>query len=111
MVAHIVAKYNAAPMRGKQEDDIVIAQLVTDVANWDSSLNIYIPMLYNNEVELGHHAYRCRIDHLNFSPAAAVFPDINKIIDNDIAMMHKIHNILTNGQTDNHSVLQEQDKN
>lgn len=111
MVAHIVSKYNAAPLKGKQEDDIIVAHLMSNVANWDPTLKIYIPMLYKNEVELGHHAYRCRIDHVNYSPAAATFPEINKIIDNDIMMMNKIHNILTNGQTDNNSILQEQDKN
>lgn len=101
MVAHIVSKYNAAPLRGKQEDDRVVSQLMLDTANWDDSLKIFIPGLYKNEVEVGHHAYRCRIDHTGVSPAAINYTEINKIIDNDIMMMHKIHNTLTHGQTDN----------
>lgn len=101
MAAHIVSKYNAAPLKGKQEDDRVVAQIMYNIANWDPELKIYIPGLYKNNVELGHHAYRCRIDHTGASPAAVSYEHINKIIDNDIMMMHKIHNTLTNGQTNN----------
>lgn len=108
MAAHIVAKYNAAPLRGKQEDDIVVSQLMHQVANWDESLKIAVPMLNNNEIEPGYHAYRCRIDKLTHSPAAAVYKEINKIIDNDIMIMNKIHNILHHGQTNNGEGLLEE---
>lgn len=112
MVAHIVSKYNAAPLKGRQEDDRVIAQLMYGVANWDGSLKIYLPGLNKNIVELGHHAYRCRIDHTSVSPAATNYTEINKIIDNDIMMMNKIYNTLIHGQTtNNEGILTEvQDK-
>jgi hypothetical protein len=95
MVAYIVGKYNQAPLKGKQEDDIVVGQLMHDVANWDKSLTIRVPMLYKNEVELGHHVYRCRIDNISYSPAAAEFKDLDSIVDNDIMMMNKIHQAVT----------------
>jgi len=111
MVGHIVHKYNAAPLKGKQEDDIVVAQLMQGVADWDPSLKIDIPMLNNNQIELGHHAYRCRIDHIGHSPAAVHYPNLNEIINNDISMMNKIHNLITNGKTDSSGLIQEQAQN
>jgi len=94
MVAHVVNSFNKAPLKGKQEDDIVIGQLMYQVANWDDSLNIYLPILNDNEIELGYHAYRCRVNHLNYSPAAAIYDDIETILANDISIMHKVHNML-----------------
>jgi len=108
MVAYIVGKYNAAPLRGNQEDDIVIGLLLADVAKWDPTLTISLPILNNNEVEPGYCTYRSRIDAINCSPAAYNIEDLDKIIDNDIMMMHKIHNTITNGQTNNYSSLQRQ---
>lgn len=101
MVAYLVDRFNKAPFRGKQEDDVVVGQLLDGVANWDESLKIYLPILNNNEIELGHIVYRCRIDAINYSPAAADYEEINKIFANDIMIMHKIHNLITNGKTDN----------
>ena len=98
-------------LKGKQEDDIVIAQLMTDIAEWDYTLDICIPMLHKGEVELGYHAYRCRIDQISYSPAAGIYSNIDQIIDNDIMMMNKIHNLIHNGQTDDHKLLQEQVQN
>lgn len=101
MVAHIVSMYNKAPLKGKQEDDIVIAQLMTGIANWDASLNLCVPLLNDNKIETGYHAYRCRVDDVGYSPAAVDFLHINEILDNDIKVMHKIHNLVqSNKKTD-----------
>jgi len=111
MVAHVVKCYNSAPLKGKQEDDIVIAQIMQDVAKWDDTLHIAIPMMHHNKIQPGYHAYRCRIDPIHYSPAAGIYSDIDRIIDNDIIMMNQIHNFIVHGQTDNNLVLQEQVQN
>ena len=109
MVAYLVSEYNKAPLKGKQEDDIVVSQILFTAANWDKTLNIGLPILnYNNEIELGYHAYRCRINVLAHSPAAADFEELSKIIDNDIMIMHKIHKTLTHGKTNNEQLIHEQ---
>ena len=111
MVAYIVDKYNKAPFRGKQEDDRVVAQLMTDVANGDPTLTIFIPGFNKGEVALGHHAYRTRVDHTTNSPATVDYEEIEKIIDNDIMMMNKIHKTLTDGKTNSEQLVHEQAQN
>lgn len=96
MVSYIVDKYNKAPFKGKQEDDRVISQIMQNVTDWDTTLEISIPGFNNKEVFLDHHAYRTRTDFTNISPASVDYVHIEKIIDNDITMMHKIHDVLTN---------------
>ena len=111
MVAYIVDKYNKAPFKGKQEDDVVVAHLMTDVANWDTTLEICIPGMQNGRVDPNYHAYRTRMDHTRQSPASTTYVEINEIIENDIIMMHAIHKIITNGKTNSERLLQEQDQN
>ena len=108
MVAYIVDKFNRAPLRGKQEDDVIVGILMDDVANWDDSLVLYLPILNNNEIELGHIVYRCRIDPINYSPAASIYTELDKILANDIMIMHKIHNLITNGKDNNREIISQE---
>jgi hypothetical protein len=98
MVAYLVSTYNKAPFKGKQEDDVTVSYIMQGIANWDSSLSIYTP---NEIIEPGHHAYRCRVDHTGYYPGDTPYTEISKVIDIDNIMMNKVHNKLTNGQTDN----------
>ena len=91
MAEHIVQCYNKAPFKGLQEDDIVVAKIMKNVANWDPTLHVQVPMTNNLTIEPGHHVYRVRIDAVNYSPAAFEFDDIKTIIDHDIWMMNQVH--------------------
>lgn len=112
MAQYIVDCYNKAPFKGMQEDDIVVAKILMDKCPWDNTLQIYLPVMNELKIEPGHHAYRVRIDAVNYSPAAFEFDDIKTIIDNDIFIMNQIHNTVTNGKANNREgVLEEaQDK-
>lgn len=112
MAEYIVQCYNKAPFKGNQEDDIVVAMIMQDKADWDFSLEIYIPLIKDLKIEPGHHVYRVRINQGSYSPAAFDYDQIDKIIDNDINMMNQIHNTITNGKANNREgILEEaQDK-
>jgi hypothetical protein len=109
LAMYLLDKFNKAPLKGKFPEDIVVGQLLNNKGIWDGSINIYNP-LSDEDIPVDLPIYRVRLTN-SISPILSLPPDMDMIIEGDVTMMHNIHKTITNGQTNNHSILQEQDKN
>ena len=106
---YLVDKFNRAPLKGWLAEDIVISQILDGYCSWDDS----IPINYiTSEDSINTEAviYRVRLAALEVGPMFELPPNMSDIIGSDIKIMKLIHNTLTNGQANNHSILQEQTK-
>lgn len=93
---HLVDAFNKAPLKGIGSDDIIISHILQNYCTWDESIKIEL-----NEENLSGYAYRVRRAALMYSPLFALPSNIKEVIDSDITIMNKIHNLITNGKTDN----------
>jgi len=103
---HLVTLFNKAPLKGVGAEDMILSFLLEEYCPWDESIRIA-----TDESDSSNYAYRVRRMRLMFSPIFEIPANMKEVIDSDITIMNKIHNLITNGQTDNHSILPEQVQN
>jgi hypothetical protein len=97
---YLVDEFNKAPFLFSGLEDVVISNVLKDKTQFDDTLHVY-EINSNNIIEPGHHLYRVRLNH-NQMPTSIVKPEnLSEIIDSDIKSMYNIHNIITNGKSNN----------
>lgn len=98
VAVHVVNTFNKAPLKGIGTDDINVSHILKDYCSWDESLKIAL-----DESDLSSYAYRVRREAQAFSPMFAKPDNFQEVIDSDISIMNKIHNLIINGKDkDNH---------
>jgi hypothetical protein len=101
LVEYIVESFNKAPFLHSGADDGVVTKLLEDKVVLDETLPIYEIHLNNGQIKAGYHVYRVREELQSFSPAIKEIENLSEIIDSDIKSMYNIHNIITNGKSNN----------
>ena len=93
---HLVHLFNKAPLKGIGAEDLIISTILKDYCTWDESIKISL-----DENDIDAYAYRVRRIPLMYSPIFGIPPNIKEVINSDIKIMNHIHNLITNGKTDN----------
>lgn len=99
---YLVNTFNKAPLKGNMSEDIVIGQLLENYCLWDEiKIHASTPADIDDPTGVIYRVRLSEVYKAEYCPIFGIPDNMSDVIKSDIKVMKKIHNIITNGKTDN----------